>query len=120
MTCDVRASVRPAATLACGQHDQQHLPGRRDVTSNVPVVSRGVTILTAVASIVLGCAFALYGVFAILYQGDSGGNGDTYVTVFGHRVDADAIGVASLAVAALALVIGVMLLRPLGSPSAGD
>jgi len=39
-----------------------------------------------------GILLALYGLFALLYQGDSGGNGHTYVTFSGHEINAHLVG----------------------------
>ena len=46
-----------------------------------------------------GVLIGLYGLFAILYGGDSGGNGDTYVKFGGHEIDADLVGALALLVA---------------------
>ena len=50
---------------------------------------------------IAGTLLTLYGLFAILYGGDSGGS-QTYVKVGGHEFDADLVG-------AIALVIGLSL-----------
>ena len=52
-------------------------------------------VLGAVLGVVLllaGLLLGLYGLFAILYGGDSGGNGNTYVALGGHEIDADLVG----------------------------
>jgi hypothetical protein len=51
-----------------------------------------------------------------VYDGDSGG-GDADVKVGGRRVDADLVGVISLAVALLALLVAVALLRRRQGPA---
>jgi hypothetical protein len=59
-----------------------------------------------------GLLLAVYGLFAILYGGDSGGNADTYVTIGGHEVDADLAGAIALLVAfPLILFSTLFLLR---------
>jgi len=51
----------------------------------------------------------LYGLFAIFYGGDSGG-GDTCVTVGGHKIDADLVGVLALLLAFLAGLAALLFL----------
>ena len=53
---------------------------------------------------------ALYGVFALSYNGDEGG-GDTYVTIAGSDLDAHAVGGVSLAAGLVAIGAGFALLR---------
>jgi ABC-type sugar transport system permease subunit len=53
----------------------------------------------------------LYGVFAILYGGDSRGSGDTYVTIAGHEMDADLAGAIALLIAFFTVLFSTMLLR---------
>ena len=64
-------------------------------TANVVKFLFGLGLL--LVAILLG----LYGLFAILYGGDSGG-GDTYVTIGRHEIDADLVGVLALLLASLA------------------
>lgn len=58
-----------------------------------------------------GVFLALYGLFAILYSGDSGGNGDTYVKFSGHEIDADLAGAVALLLACLLTVAAANVLR---------
>ncbi len=58
-----------------------------------------------------GVLLGLYGLFAILYNGDSGGNGDTYVKFSGHEIDADLAGAVALLLACLFTVAAVTVLR---------
>jgi hypothetical protein len=57
-----------------------------------------------------GVLLGLYGLFAILYGGDSGSNGNTYVKFSGHEVDADLAGTVALALACLVTVAAVAVL----------
>ena len=60
---------------------------------------------------VVGALFGLYGLFAILYGGDSGGGGDTYVRFGGHRIDAGLVGAVSLLLALFALVTAIFYVK---------
>ena len=59
--------------------------------------------------LVVAIPVGLYGLFAILYGGDSGA-GDTYVTIGHHEIDADLVGVLALLLAFLAGVAALLLL----------
>jgi hypothetical protein len=67
--------------------------------------------LLGLVLLVAGVLLALYGLFAILYGGDSGGSGNTYVTIAGHDMDADLAGAIALLIAFLAVLCSTMLLR---------
>jgi len=71
-------------------------------------------LLVGLTLIGLSVTFVLYGLFAILYRGDSGGNGDTYVTFAGHEVDADVAGAIALLAALVILTLGVTVVRRRG------
>ena len=43
--------------------------------------------LVGLALLALSLLLGVYGLFAVLYRGDSGGNGDTYVTFGSHQVE---------------------------------
>jgi hypothetical protein len=66
--------------------------------------------LVGVVLLVSGVALIAYGLFAVLYNGDSGGS-STYVAISGHRVNSDLVGLIALAVGALAISGFVMLRR---------
>ena len=71
-------------------------------------------ILAAVVGVMLllaGVFLGHYGLFAILYGGDSGGNGNTYVKFSGHEIDADLAGSVALLLACLLTVSAVTVLR---------
>ena len=51
--------------------------------------------LVGLALLALSLLVGVYGLFAVLYRGDSGGTGDTYVTFGGHQVDAQLAGAVS-------------------------
>jgi hypothetical protein len=55
--------------------------------------------------------FGLYGLLGVLYQGESGGNGDTYVKMGGRNIDAQLVGVSSLILAAVMLLAGWLAIR---------
>jgi hypothetical protein len=61
-----------------------------------------------IALLIVGALLSVYGLFAILYNGDGGG--PTYVTWAGHRLDADLAGAIALLVG-VALLSGAALLR---------
>jgi hypothetical protein len=67
--------------------------------------------LLGLVLLVAGVLLALYGLFAILYGGDSGGSGDTYVTIAGHEMDADLAGAIALLIAFFAVLFSTMFLR---------
>jgi ABC-type sugar transport system permease subunit len=67
--------------------------------------------LLCLVLLVAGVLLALYGLFAILYGGDSGGSGDTYVTIAGHEMDADLAGAIALLIAFFAVLSSTMFLR---------
>ena len=54
-----------------------------------------------VVLLLAGVLIGLYGLFAILYGGDSGGNRDTYVKFGGHEIDADLVGALALLLASV-------------------
>ena len=57
-----------------------------------------------------GVLLGLYGLFAILYGGDSGGNGDTYVKFGGHKIDAGLVGALALLFACFVTLAGLNVL----------
>jgi hypothetical protein len=67
--------------------------------------------LIGMAMLPAGILLALYGVFAILYGGDSGGDGNTYVKFGGREVDADVVGAVALSLGLVALVAAALLVR---------
>jgi Zn-dependent protease with chaperone function len=60
-----------------------------------------VKLLFGLGLLLVAILAGLYGLFAILYGGDSGG-GDSYVTVGGREIDADLVGALALLLAFLA------------------
>jgi hypothetical protein len=81
---------------------------RRSAASALRRVLRILLGLVVCAS---GLLLGLYGLFAILYRGDSGGNGDTYVELAGREIDATLAGAIALLLAVLLLLAAVRLLR---------
>jgi hypothetical protein len=65
--------------------------------------------VVSVPLIVVGALIGLYGVFALIYNGD--GSGPTYITIAGSKVDAHLVGGISLAVAAALIGSGVVATR---------
>ena len=75
------------------------------------------TLRTAVSVplIVIGAVFALYGAFALIYNGD--GSGPTYIKIAGSEIDAHLAGGISLAIAAGLMGSGVIAARHGRRPS---
>lgn len=67
--------------------------------------------LVGISLLVGGVFLALYGLFAILYSGDTSGSGDTYVRFGGREVDADVVGGIALVGAFIALAFAALLLK---------
>ena len=67
--------------------------------------------LIGLVLVALSLLLGVYGLFAVLYRGDSGGNGDTYVTFGGHRVDAELAGAVALLVSVIAILVWLILWR---------
>jgi ABC-type sugar transport system permease subunit len=70
--------------------------------------------LVGLALLALGLLLDVYGLFAVLYRGDSGGNGETYVTYVtfgGHQVDARLAGAVALLVSLIAILVAWLILR---------
>jgi ABC-type sugar transport system permease subunit len=74
-------------------------------------VSRRLRSLVFLALLALSLLLGIYGLFAVLYGGDSGGNGDTYVTVGGRQVDAQLAGAVALLVSLIAILVARAILR---------
>jgi hypothetical protein len=74
---------------------------------------RGATTrLVAITLLVAGTLLGLFGVFAVLYSGDSG-DGDTYISLGEDKIDADVVGAIVLLVAFLLVVAAIALFRRL-------
>ena len=67
--------------------------------------------LVGLALLALSLLLGVYGLFAVLYRGDSGGNGETYVTFGGHQVDAQLAGAIALLVSLIAILVARTILR---------
>jgi hypothetical protein len=74
-------------------------------------VDRRLLALVGLALLALSLVLGVYGVFAVLYRGDSGGDGDTYVTVGGRQVDAQLAGAVALLVSVIAILAAWLILR---------
>jgi hypothetical protein len=74
-------------------------------------VSRAWAVLIGLALLATGTLLGLYGLFAILYRGDSGGSGDTYVSFGGHEIDADLAGAIALLFALIAILGATAFLK---------
>ena len=73
-------------------------------------MSRQLRSLVGVALLALSLLLGVYGLLAVLYRGDSGGNGDTYVTFGGHQIDAQLAGAVALLVSLIAILVAWMIL----------
>jgi hypothetical protein len=54
-------------------------------------MSRTAALLAGLILLIAGVLLALFGLFAIAYEGDSGG-GDTYIRFGTDKIDADLVG----------------------------
>jgi hypothetical protein len=73
-------------------------------------VGRHLRSLVGLALLASSLLLGVYGLFAVLYRGDSGGNGDTYVTFGGHQVDAQLAGAVALLVSFIAILVAWLIL----------
>jgi hypothetical protein len=67
-------------------------------------VGRRLRSVVGLSLLALSLLLGVYGLFAVLYRGDGGGNGDTYVTFGGHQVDAQLAGAVALLVSLIAIL----------------
>jgi divalent metal cation (Fe/Co/Zn/Cd) transporter len=74
-------------------------------------MKRVVALLTGLVLLATASLLGLYGLFAILYRGDSRGSGDTYVPLVGHDVDADLVGAVALLLAVVLILLSIPVLR---------
>jgi hypothetical protein len=81
-------------------------------------VTRPLTASQRIAGAVLGgllllagVLLGLYGLFAILYRGDSHGNGNTYVEFGSRDINAHLVGALALLLACLVTFVAVTVLR---------
>jgi hypothetical protein len=75
-------------------------------------VRRSGRLLLGLPLVAGGALLALYGVFAIVYNGDCRSDcADVYVTLLGRRLSANAVGWVTLAISALWLGVGAWVLR---------
>jgi hypothetical protein len=73
-------------------------------------MARFVRLLVGVGLVIGAVLLALYGLFAILYRGDSG-SGGTYVEFGGHEINARVVGAVALAIAFVAPLCAALLLK---------
>ena len=66
-------------------------------------------LLTSLTLTVLGLLLTLYGLLGLTYRGESDGN--TYVMIGGHDVDAQLVGAFSLVVGLVAILCAGILVR---------
>lgn len=66
-------------------------------------------VLLGLALLVWAAVLALYGLFAIAYEADGGG--DASIGISGRNLDADLVGAVALALAVAALLASLLLLR---------
>jgi hypothetical protein len=66
--------------------------------------------------LLIGAVVGLFGLFLILYRGEEGSEGDTYVNFGGNRIDADHIGIPVLAIGIVIVVVSLLRLRRSGIP----
>jgi ribose/xylose/arabinose/galactoside ABC-type transport system permease subunit len=68
-------------------------------------------VLAGFLGLVLATLLGLYALFLVLYQGEEGSEGDTYLNVGGKKIDADVVGVPLLLVAAAVVAVLLWALR---------
>ena len=66
--------------------------------------------LVGLALLALSLLLGVSGLFAVLYRGDGGGNGETYVTFGRHQVDAQLAGAIALLVSLIAILVAWLTL----------
>jgi predicted anti-sigma-YlaC factor YlaD len=77
-----------------------------------PRMVRALRLTARVALVLGGILLALYGLLAVVYRGDSGGSGHTYVTLAGRELDAQLVGAIALALGVMLLLAAIWPLRP--------
>jgi divalent metal cation (Fe/Co/Zn/Cd) transporter len=80
-------------------------------TAHTPAVKRAVGLVVGVALLGAGVLLGLLGLFALLYEGDTGGGGGTYVRLGGHEVDADLAGTVTLTLAFALVITSIWYLK---------
>lgn len=88
-----RASLFAAEVFIAVRLSAHHVPGLAFLTTR-----RTAELLLLVGGVLV----CLYGLFAILYQGDAAGD-DTTVTIAGRAIDADLVG-------SIAVLVGLLLI----------
>jgi hypothetical protein len=84
-------------------------------------VGHGVRLLAGLALVAGGVLVGLYGLFALLYNGDCSHDcGDVYVTFRGRQMNANLVGWIALALALGCVSSAVWILRRRGSRAAGS
>jgi hypothetical protein len=73
--------------------------------------------LIGLLALAAGVLIGLYGFFLIAYEGDTAGDGKTYVKFGGSNIDADVFGAITIALAVLAIGVGLGLVRRSARPS---
>jgi hypothetical protein len=79
------------------------------VSESARPARRSARVLLGLALLVWAGVLALYGLFAIVYEGDGGA--DARVEVSGRDLDADLVGGIALALAVAAILAGAIVLR---------
>jgi hypothetical protein len=72
-------------------------------------MSRTAALLARLTLIIAGVLLAIFGLFAITYEGDSG-EGDTYIRFGTDKIDADLVGGIALVVALLSILVAMKCL----------
>lgn len=70
-----------------------------------------VRFLVGFLGLLAGAVIGLMGAFIILYSGEEGSEGNTYVNLGGSRIDADIVGVPVLVVGLIGMTLALLLLR---------
>jgi hypothetical protein len=66
--------------------------------------------------LLVGAVVGLFGLFLILYRGEEGSEGNTYVNLGGDKIDADIVGIPLLVIGLIIVVVSLLGLRRSGIP----
>jgi drug/metabolite transporter (DMT)-like permease len=88
------------------------LPARRAK----PHTLGSVKVVSALLGAILAALLGLIGLFLVVYEGEEGSEGDTWVNLGGTHVDADVVGAPLLVLAVLVIAVSLRALRRKGIP----
>jgi hypothetical protein len=68
-------------------------------------------VATGFLGLLAGTLISLMGLFLVLYRGEEGSEGNTWVNLGGKKVDADIVGIPLLAIGLAAVGVSLLALR---------